>query len=175
MRIPFDILVKIYGSKCLPKAQIYYSHLVNYMEEYHINTPKRIAAFIATIGHESGRLQYTEEIASGEAYEGRMDLGNIYRGDGIKYKGRGLIQLTGRRNYELLSKDYDIDFVSEPGLLSTPEYAVLSACWYWRRRKLNTLADDGNFREITRKVNGGYNGWPDRLEMYNTALQYLQI
>lgn len=170
-----DILIKIFGQEASSRVEMYFPHLVNYMREYHITTPNRMAAFIATIGHESGRLRYTEEIASGEAYEGRMDLGNIYQGDGVRFKGRGLIQLTGRRNYELISKYYDIDFVSEPDLLSIPEYAVMSACWYWARRKLNKLADQGNFREVTRRVNGGYNGWSDRLSLYNTALQYLQV
>lgn len=173
--ITIELLERVFGQDSHHRIKMFFDYLDVYMKEYHINTPRRIAAFIATIGHESGRLKFTEEIATGEAYEGRADLGNVFRGDGIRFKGRGLIQLTGRRNYELLSRDYDIDFVSQPDLLSTPEYAVLSACWYWDKRQLNKLADTGNFREITRRVNGGYNGWSDRLSLYTTALQFLQV
>jgi putative chitinase len=141
-------------------------HLKKYCREYKINTPERLAAFLAQVGHESGRFHYTEEIASGAAYEGRLDLGNTEPGDGRRYKGRGLIQLTGRYNYCELSKDTGIDFLANPTLLSDPEYAVLSACWFWHRRGLNTLADNGQFYLITKKINGGYNGLSDREYFY---------
>ena len=95
--------------------------------------------FIAQIGHESGQLKYSEEIASGKAYEGRKDLGNTQQGDGVKFKGRGLIQITGRFNYIQLSKDLGEDFIKNPELLSTPKYAVQSACWFWNKNKLNDL------------------------------------
>ena len=122
------------------KNRLKYIEWLNYcMPIYKIDTEKRVAAFIAQIGHESGYLRYSEEIASGKAYEGRRDLGNIYAGDGIKYKGRGLIQITGRYNYAQLSKDLGEDFIKNPELLSTPKYAVQSACWYWNYKKLNNL------------------------------------
>lgn len=122
------------------KNRLKYIEWLNYfMPIYNIDTEKRVAAFIAQIGHESGYLRYSEEIASGKAYEGRRDLGNIYAGDGVKYKGRGLIQITGRYNYAQLSKDLGEDFIKNPSLLSTPKYAVQSACWYWNKNKLNDL------------------------------------
>lgn len=117
-----------------------YIEWLNYfMLKYNIDTDKRIAAFIAQIGHESGQLRYVEELASGSAYEGRKDLGNTQKGDGKKFKGRGLIQITGRFNYALISKDLGEDFISNPELLSTPKYAVQSACWFWNKNKLNDL------------------------------------
>lgn len=140
--------------------------LNEYCKKYMINTPLRLAAFLAQIGHESGRFRYTEELATGRAYEGRKDLGNVNKGDGARYKGRGLIQLTGRSNYSDFSKDTGIDFVSVPSLLSLPEYAVMSACWFWEKRNLNLLADEGKFRDITKAINGGYNGLEDREKLY---------
>lgn len=117
-----------------------YIEWLNYfMLKYDIDTDKRIAAFIAQIGHESGQLRYSEELASGSAYEGRKDLGNTQKGDGKRFKGRGLIQITGRYNYALISKDLGEDFISNPELLSTPKYAVQSACWFWNKNKLNDL------------------------------------
>ena len=117
-----------------------YIEWLNYfMPKYDIDTDKEIAAFIAQIGHESGQLRYVEEIASGAAYEGRKDLGNTQKGDGKRFKGRGLIQITGRYNYQELSKDLGEDFIKNPELLSTPKYAVQSACWFWNKNKLNDL------------------------------------
>lgn len=141
-------------------------YLKKYCREYKINTSERLAAFLAQIGHESGRFHYTEEIASGAAYEGRLDLGNTEVGDGCRYKGRGLIQLTGRYNYSCLSQATGVDFLKTPDLLSEPEYAVMSACWYWSSRGLNGLADTGHFNLITKKINGGYNGLADREYFY---------
>lgn len=140
--------------------------LKKYCREYRINTPQRISAFLAQTAHESGCFRYTEEIASGAAYEGRLDLGNIEKGDGCRYKGRGLIQLTGRYNYSCLAEDTGIDFLHKPELLSEPEYAVMSACWYWSSKGLNGLADTGDFHLITKKINGGYNGLADREYYY---------
>lgn len=144
------------------------------MPIYGINTPMRAAAFLAQIGHESGSFRYTEEIASGSAYEGRKSLGNTQPGDGIRFKGRGLIQITGRANYTQISKAMDADFVNNPQLLSTPDRATSSACWWWRDRGLNELADRQiNFRQITKIINGGYNGLADREAIYKRALEVL--
>lgn len=140
--------------------------LKKYTRDFKINTPARLSAFLAQIAHESGCFLYTEEIASGAAYEGRLDLGNTEPGDGCRYKGRGLIQLTGRYNYSKLTDDTHIDFLSHPELLSEPEYAVMSACWYWSTRGLNGLADSGRFHTITKRINGGYNGLADREYYY---------
>ncbi|PXV69246.1 putative chitinase [Dysgonomonas alginatilytica] len=159
----------------------YLSYLNEFMQLYEINTQQRIAAFLAQIGHESGQLFYNEEIASGAAYEGRLDLGNTEKGDGIRFKGRGLIQITGRSNYQKLTNEMrglplGVDFVAEPDLLKEPEYAVKSACWWWHNRKLNELADDdceASFKRITRIINGGYNGYTDRYKIWQRAKQIL--
>lgn len=141
------------------------------LEKYQINTPLRCSMFLAQIGHESGQLRYTEELASGEAYEGRRDLGNCHTGDGVKYKGRGLIQITGRRNYALCSLYLDLPLLENPELLAQLPHAVDSACWFWNNGKLNSLADASLFKECTRRINGGMNGFDDRLKLYQRALE----
>lgn len=151
-----------------------YAPLLNrYMHNYNICGAERESAFLATIIHESGHFRYTREIASGAAYEGRKDLGNIYKGDGVKFRGRGLIQLTGRSNYERASKALGVDFVSNPQLLEQPRYATQVSCWWWADRGLNEIADTGDFRKVTRVVNGGENGWSDRLKLYALAKNIL--
>ena len=139
MKITNEFLKEVMPTSTEANRQKYLEWFNYYMPLYEINTDERIAAFIAQIGHESGQLRYSEEIASGKAYEGRKDLGNTQVGDGVKFKGRGLIQITGRSNYEKISKDLGEDFISNPELLATPKYAVQSACWYWNYKKLNDL------------------------------------
>lgn len=141
MKITNDQLKIAYPNSTQANRDKYLPFLNQYMEEYEINNEDRLAAFLAQIGHESAELRYVEEIASGSAYEGRKDLGNIQPGDGRKFKGRGLIQITGRSNYEQISKAFGVDFIATPELLATPEYAVKSACWWWKNRKLNEKAD----------------------------------
>ncbi len=155
------------------KIDIYLPFFNKYADQYQVNNNLRIAAFLAQIGHESGQLKYVEELASGQSYEGRKDLGNIFTGDGVKYKGRGLIQITGRANYSEISKDFGIDFVSDPKKLSQPEWAVRSAFWFWQKKGLNALADLKDLEGITKKINGGLNGQSDRLSLYNKALEVL--
>jgi len=135
-------------------------------------TPLRKCHFLAQIGHESGELRYREEIASGSAYEGRRDLGNTQPGDGRRFKGRGLIQNTGRHNYT----EYD-DYRGLGGLLlreperiaMDPELCCDVAGWYWDTRNLNRFADQDNLRAITRRINGGYNGLRDRQRLLYLA------
>ena len=98
-------------------AKKFYPHILETFEKYHINTPIRQLCFLAQVGHESGGLYYTEEIASGASYEGRTDLGNTSAGDGKKFKGRGLIQITGRFNYSKLKVAFGVDFINTPNLL----------------------------------------------------------
>lgn len=131
------------------------------LEKYNINTPLRISHFLAQIIHESGSFAYTHEIASGKAYEGRKDLGNINPGDGIKFKGRGYIQLTGRANYKLYGEFLKEDLISFPDLVAT-KYPTDVAGWYWNTRKLNELADKNDLINITKKINGGLNGLKER-------------
>ena len=132
---------------------------------YHINTPLRVAHFMAQIHHESGGFKYTKEIGNDayfKKYEGRKDLGNVKEGDGLRFKGRGFIQVTGRANYTVLSKDTRIDFLNNPELLEQEANAMISALWFWNKKKLNELADKDDCKAITKKINGGYNGLADR-------------
>jgi predicted chitinase len=143
------------------------------MTEFDINTPARIRMFLAQVGHESGQLRYLKEIASGDAYEKRADLGNSMPGDGPRYKGRGLIQLTGRRNYAIASLALDLPLLDNPELLEEPENACRVSGWYWKNNSLNSFADAGLFKEVTRRINGGYNGYADRYKLYQRALEVL--
>ena len=143
------------------------------MTEFAINTTQRQAAFLAQIGHESGQFRYVRELASGAAYEGRHDLGNIEPGDGVRFKGRGLIQITGRLNYTGVMMDLDIDCIEHPELLETPVNACRTAGWFWQKHGLNELADAGDFERITRRINGGTNGEADRLALYAVAQKEL--
>ncbi|HCT03780.1 MAG TPA: chitinase [Pseudomonas sp.] len=147
------------------------------MGKYGIVTRLRIAAFIAQIGHESGQLRYVREIwgptPAQVGYEGRADLGNTVAGDGSKYRGRGLIQITGRANYKACGDALGLDLVSQPVLLEQSQYASMSAAWFWSSRGLNTLADQGLFVTITRRINGGLNGQDDRQALYDKALKVL--
>ncbi|HET6421539.1 MAG TPA: glycoside hydrolase family 19 protein [Geobacteraceae bacterium] len=135
------------------------------MVAYSINTPLRMAHFLAQVGHESGELRYCEEIASGDAYEGRKDLGNTQPGDGRRFKGRGLIQLTGRANYIAYGKARGIDYTTDQGaklLADDPETAVDVACWFWTTHNLNAFADKDDIITITKRINGGLNGLDNR-------------
>lgn len=147
------------------------------MGKYGIVTKLRIAAFIAQVGHESGQLRYVREIwgptAQQAGYEGRVDLGNTVPGDGFKYRGRGLIQITGRANNAACGEALGLDLINKPELLEQPQYAAMSAAWFWSTRGLNTLADQGEFVKITRRINGGLNGLADRQALYEKALKVL--
>lgn len=148
------------------------------MEEFQINTAKRQAMFLAQIAHESGELRYVEEIASGEDYEFRDDLGNDQPGDGVRFKGRGLIQITGRDNYRACGSALGVDLLSTPERLEEPDLACRSAAWFWQSRRLNELADLGTqdaFNKITRRINGGFNGMGQRLTYWNRARRVLGL
>jgi len=134
------------------------------MLEHGITTRRRAAYFLAQVLHESGRLRWFEELASGAAYEGRCsDLGNCHPGDGRRYKGRGPIQLTGRANYRAAGRVLGLPLEQHPGLAARHQVGWRTAGWYWHCRGLNTLADRGAFVEVTRRINGGTNGLADRL------------
>lgn len=144
-----------------------------YAKEFGIDSPQRWAHYLAQIAHESLELRYSEEIASGKAYEGRKDLGNIYKGDGVRFKGRGLIQLTGRTNYTAYKAFCGFDVVSQPELLCKPVGAIRSSMWFWHKKKLNEYADKDDFATITRRINGGTNGWDDRKKYLTRAQKVL--
>lgn len=154
-----------------PRAAVYCGPLNEAMDEFGIDEPARQAAFLAQIAHESGSLRYVKELATGDAYEGRKDLGNTQPGDGRRFKGRGLIQITGRENYRACSRALygDERLLVQPALLEDVVPACRSAAWFWWSRGLNTLADIGGFRAITRAVNGGFNGYEDRLAYFDRA------
>lgn len=165
--------------KCMPNAKsvdivAYLGPLNKACEKYGINTPKRLAAFLAQLTHESGSLRYKEELASGEAYDtGKLaaNLGNTPEkdGDGQRYKGRGPIQITGTANYKAVSKALGYDFIKDPDALEAPEWGALAAAWFWDSRKLNAPADVEDFKTITKKINGGYNGYLDRIKHWLRA------
>ena len=144
-------------------------HLEELMPKYGIDTPLRQRHFIAQLLHESGGFRYVRELASGAAYEGRTDLGNVVKGDGVKFKGRGLIQITGRYNYRKLSWALfgDDRLLETPEILEEPSYAVESACWFWKTNNLNAHADKDNIVAITRRINGGLNGLSERKKYYD--------
>ena len=176
--------------------------LTSAFERFEINTPERQAAFIGQCAHESANfktlqenLNYsakglnatwpsrfpTEEAAqpfhrqpekiANKVYSGRM--GNLDEGDGWKFRGRGLIQLTGKDNYRLASDALGVDFVKDPDLVLTKEYAALTAAWFWNKRSLNKEADAKDFTGMTKKINGGTIGLADRVAHINSALNVL--
>lgn len=165
------------------KLNLYLDPLNQAMRDFEINTAARVRYFLCNILHESGSFLYMQEIASGAAYEGRKDLGNIYPGDGKKYKGRGPIQITGREMYHLCGLALGLDLVSKPELLELPEYAFKAAAWFWKYKGLNELADReesftmiwkthkySKIEWITVRVNGGLNGIIERKAFYAKSL-----
>lgn len=145
------------------------------MAEFGITTNRRQAAFIAQVAHESGELRFTREIASGKDYEGRADLGNTQPGDGPTFKGRGLIQITGRTNYEACGEALNLPLIANPSLLEVPAGASRSAAWFWKSHGLNELADTDKFFSITKRVNGGYTHGDERLGYYLVARKELGL
>jgi len=145
------------------------------MAQHKIDNSARRAAFLAQLAHESGELKYMEEIASGEAYEGRASLGNNQPGDGKRYKGRGPIQLTGRANYRRAGAALGLDLEGEPTKVADPEIGCQVAGWFWDTHRLNELADAGDFKQITRRINGGYNGLAKREAFYAKACEVLGV
>lgn len=154
------------------KLETYTKALNEAMDKYGITDPVIQAMFLAQVAHESGGFIYFRELASGQAYEGRKDLGNNQPGDGVKFKGRGWIQITGRANYGQVSKAFGIDAVTNPALLEQLPYAALSAAWFWDSRKLNDKAKPGTdaaFLAVTKAINGGTNGLDDRRNYWARA------
>lgn len=151
------------------------------LEEFEINTVQRVACFLAQLLHESGQFRYVEELASGDAYEFRQDLGNTAQGDGKRFKGRGLIQITGKTNYLALSLALDIDCFNKPELLEEPLNACRSAGWFWKVNNLSKWADVGDIDGVSDIVNRGHktvkigdsNGYAERLWFYNKAVSVL--
>jgi putative chitinase len=171
-------------------------------DKYDINTPKRQAAFIGQCAHESGNFKTLEEnlnykpetlikvwpsrfpdlatadkyahnpqALANKVYAGR--LGNNQENDGWNFHGRGLIQLTGRENYERCGSAIGVDLINEPALLVEPNYAAMSAGWFWNKKGLNELADQQEHGQITKRINGGTLGLDDRIAKTTKAAQAL--
>jgi putative chitinase len=176
------------------------------LPQYEINTIERVAAFIAQCAHESGGFSVLEENLNYKAdtltklwpqrfpvgiaeeyagmpekianktYGGRMGNGDEHTGEGYKFRGRGLLQLTGKDNYKACSQALfqDGTLLEDPDLLLDPYYAIHSACWFWSKNKLNQYADSGDFTTMTKKINGGVIGLDDRIHHYNAAVDILE-
>jgi putative chitinase len=165
------------------RVEMFAAPLNKAMAEFGIETPLQIAAFISQVLHESGGLLYVKELASGAAYESRKDLGNTQPGDGRLFKGRGLIQLTGRSNYVALMMALGIDCVEYPELVELPENACRSACWFWHTNNINKWADIPDFDGVCDAVNRGHktkvigdsNGFAERLKYYLAVKKVLGI
>jgi putative chitinase len=196
MNIDIDTIKNLTGAKD-SVAKIWQPIFNKMLVKNGINTKERLVAFLSQIGHESGGLLYTREIADGSAYEGRKDLGNVNVGDGKKFRGRGLLQITGRSNYQAFKNAYGIDVVNNPDLLggqyatnSTQqqlENSLLASIWFWNRANLNNLADKydlsksvnekqnyDTITKITKIINGGLNGLSDRINKFEQGRKHLQ-
>lgn len=166
-----------------PRVATFLPALNEAMAQWGIDHPKRIAAFLAQVGHESGQLRHVRELGD-QAYLARYDTGSLARrlgntpeadGDGQLYRGRGLIQITGHNNYQACSRALfgDQRLLAQPQLLEQPRWACASAGWFWHSRGLNALADQGEFNRITRLINGGLNGLAERLQLWARAREVL--
>ena len=185
-----------------PNLDGWHAALSSVLHKYEIDTPQRVAAFIAQCTHESGgfkRLKenlnykaeslvrvfpkyfpsldlakqyaHDQEKIANRVYGGRMGNGDESSGDGFRYCGRGLIQLTGRNNYTKFSESIGMAVEEVPSLLETFEGAVKSACWFWKTNNLNQYADSGDILTMTKRINGGTIGLEDRIKHYNHALE----
>jgi putative chitinase len=189
-----------------PYLDNWYTALCEILPEYEINTPQRVASFIAQCAHESGNFKFLKEnlnyraesltktfskyfpdLATAKQYEkkpekianrvygNRMGNGDEASGDGFRYMGRGLIQLTGKNNYTIFAASIDTPLEEIPEYLQTFEGAVQSACWFWEQNNLNQWADKGDILTLTKRINGGTIGLDDRIKHYNHALHVLGI
>lgn len=170
---------------CTPAlADLYCSPLLNAVLAFGITTPKRLAAFLAQVGHESGAFRWMKEIwgptAAQRSYEGRRNLGNTEPGDGERYMGRGPIQVTGRFNYRKATRDLREllgdtvpDFEASPERLEDPYWGFMTAANFWQKAGCNELADRDDFETITRRINGGLNGYEDRKRRWELARSVL--
>jgi putative chitinase len=157
--------------------------LVAAMAEFGISTPERIAAFVAQTGHETLGFTLTRELwgptPAQRAYEPpsrkAIELGNVQAGDGRRFLGRGLIQITGRANYRECGVALDADLEHQPELLEREPLAARSAAWWWARHGCNLIADAGDFVLLTRRINGGVNGLNDRMRRWALAKQALRL
>lgn len=168
----------------LVRANVWAPPVLAAMARFDITTPVRQAAFIAECGHESNGFIYTREVwgptKAQAGYEGRADLGNTKKGDGSLFRGRGLIQVTGRGNYAAVGRGLGADLLSNPALLEREDYAALSAAWWWKANGCNALSDRGDFLALSVRINGKNkdglpNGWEDRQRRWMIAKRELGV
>ena len=158
------------------RAEQFAQHLEAARRKYVGDNWHRVAMFLAQIAHESGSLAYVRELASGEAYEGRKDLGNTHSGDGPKFRGRGLLQVTGRYNYAACGQELGLPLLDQPELLEESEHAAMSAGWVWKSHGLGPLCEAHDpVLAVTKRLNGGTNGLEDRRERYQAAMTALKL
>jgi predicted chitinase len=136
---------------------------------YGIDTDRRAAMAVAQWAHESDRFKTSQEYASGSAYEGRKDLGNTQRGDGVRFKGRGRIMVTGRSNYAAMGKALGLDLIGRPDVLAESPHSELASGQWWKDHDCNGFCDRDDFVGLTRRINGGVNGLADRQALYARA------
>ena len=179
--ITLDDLKKICPQSSAARMAMFLDALNGAMDEFRISdNVERETAFIAQLAHESGGFYYVRELASGAAYDKRADLGNTKpeaicisawhsSTPGPWWRGHGLIQITGFDNYVACGDALGLDLLNQPELLEQPEYACRSAAWFWSVNGLNELADQGDFLGVTKRINGGTNGYPERLAYFERA------
>lgn len=176
MKITVEQLKAICKAQSIAKLEPFIYPLNVFLVGYGIDTDLRLQHFIAQAAHETGQFQFLTELASGAAYEGRKDLGNINPGDGVKFKGRGIFQTTGRANYKSVSLHLfgDERLLDDPSILTHPEFAVKSAAFFWKSKNLNQYADLDDAIRVTKKINGGTNGLEERLKYLKLAKQVIK-
>jgi putative chitinase len=192
-------LQKIFPKTTVETLSKYVEPLIKVFKTYEINTPLRQAHFLAQVGHESGGFNFTKEnlnysadallkvfpkyfnadsaasharnpqMIANRVYANRMGNGDVVSNDGYNYRGRGLIQLTGKTNYTAFSKSVGLDLTKVVPYLETPEGAAMSAGWFWDTNKLNAKADTDNIQSVTKTINGGTHGIDDRMAILARA------
>jgi putative chitinase len=192
-------LQKIFSKTTVETLSKYVEPLIKVFKTYEINTPLRQAHFLAQVGHESGGFNFTKEnlnysadallkvfpkyfnadsaasharnpqMIANRVYANRMGNGDVVSNDGFNYRGRGLIQLTGKTNYTAFSKSVGLDLTKVVPYLETPEGAAMSAGWFWDTNKLNAKADTDNIQSVTKTINGGTHGIDDRMAILARA------
>lgn len=178
-----DVLKQVMPNLRSDRRARFLPFLTAAMAEFSIDNPLRAAAFLAQVAHESGQFRFMEEIWGPTPAQVRYeppgkkarDLGNDQTGDGKRFKGRGPIQITGRANYKHFGEKLGVDIVSDPPLAATDAVAFRVAGCFWKQKGLNELADKQDFREITRRINGGFNGLADRKQFYERAKLVLGV
>jgi predicted chitinase len=138
-------------------------------QRYEINTERRAAMAVAQWAHESDRFKTSQEYASGSDYENRRSLGNVHPGDGVRFKGRGRIMVTGRDNYAAMGKALGLDLLNKPELLAQSPHSELASGQWWKDHGCNGFCDRDDFVGLTKRINGGVNGLPDRQALYAKA------